>query len=85
MENINFSEDIVSSWGIRDQMEKHGFTKVATNIALKMLSEKEMVESRESENYSGDPYHGYALTNKGESWLIANQEKLQLKIDDIPF
>jgi DNA-binding PadR family transcriptional regulator len=67
-------------------MNKAGFTDVAVGIALKTLSMvKEMIESDLWNDQNDEPYSVYRTTPKGDQWLIDNQEKLQLRNDDIPF
>ncbi len=66
-------------------MNKAGFTDIAVGIALKTLAKKGMVESDLWNDQNGDPYTIYITTPNGDQWLIENQDKLELKIEDVPF
>jgi DNA-binding PadR family transcriptional regulator len=44
-----------------------------------------MLESDSWNDPNGEPYAVYTTTPKGEKWLIDNQDKLQMEIDDVPF
>jgi len=76
---------------IKEDMNTAGFTDIAVSIALKTLSLKGMVQSSTwNDERDGSPYLVYKTTEKGEQWLIANQDKLVLKENvkrsvDLPF
>lgn len=81
MQNNFVSTDLVSSWRIRDDMNKAGFTDIAVALAMKHLSEKNLVYSRDLEDDKGYPFVGYGVTTPGEKWLMANQGNLRLRED----
>jgi Nucleoside 2-deoxyribosyltransferase len=68
----------VSAYQIRSSMEKAGFTKLATTLGLKALSDMEMLESFADEDYNGNPFMSYRVTDAGMAWLAANQDTLTL-------
>ena len=70
---------------IVNDMDKAGYTELASSLSLKSLLSKEMLTSDVwQEEY--ERYTVFATTKKGTSWLIQNQDKLVLKkTDDIPF
>lgn len=68
----------VSTYQIRASMERAGFTKLATTLGLKALSDMKMLESFDEENYSGDRFLAYRVTDAGMAWLAANQDILTL-------
>ena len=93
MQNSFLSNGYVSGWQVQTDMNKAGFTDIAVSIALKTLAAKEMIDSSLEHDENGEPYAAYATKDKGEKWLITNQDKLTLTAepnrvppeDDIPF
>ncbi len=96
MQNSFLTSGYVSGVQVQRDMNKAGFTDIAVSIALKTLIAKGMVDSGIEQDYQGEPYTAYKTTDKGEEWLIANQDKLTLiyepppnvsktPSDDIPF
>ena len=76
---------------IRNGMQSAGFNDVATSIALTSLTRKGYVKSESVQNFNEELY-AYRLTPQGEEWLLANHEKLELRVqgntlteDDILF
>lgn len=92
-------ENGVSVWTLSQDMEKGGYTKPATALALTGLKRKNLVEARETYDRNGDRYDNWFVTELGEEWLVDNQHKLNLglppqedgltsqyiKDEDIPF
>jgi hypothetical protein len=62
-------------------MEQSGFTPLATNLALSGLLQKKLIRSAQEKDYS-DTYTIYYLTDSGFQWLIQNQSRFVLTIDD---
>jgi hypothetical protein len=60
---------------LHKDMGKAGFTKVAANLALTELLEKELIERTDYEGNEGR-YSFYSLTKKGLGWLSANRDQL---------
>jgi hypothetical protein len=81
MQNSFLSNGYVAGYRIKNDMNTAGFTDIAVGIALKTLSAKGLLESEMSTDQDGDPYAVYKTTTRGEDWLIANQERLTLKVD----
>lgn len=78
--NINHPEDDASAYQIKRDMEASGFTKVAANMALKSLAQKQFVEyGPHQDNETGEYYTGYTLTDSGWAWILANKDKFVLK------
>ncbi len=95
-QNIDNPGGAVSTYTIREDMEKSGFTRIATTLALTSLLRKSLIESTELHEYNGDPYSGYRLETDGMNWLLKNQDRLVLRqranqeppvkdADNIPF
>ena len=73
-----------SVFGITQDMEKLGFTKIAVAIALTTLENKAMVEvSTEDDGYGG-PHTSYNPTQAGLNWLVTNKDRLVLKREEPP-
>jgi hypothetical protein len=83
----------ISAYLVRQDMEKAGFTKIATTLGVRALLNKGMLETFQDRDYDGSTFTAYRVTDKGMAWLFANQDKLTLKEqppslrsdDDIPF
>jgi hypothetical protein len=96
MQNSFITEEGVSAWQIRDDMNNAGFTDVAIGLAIKSLRRKRMLHATSQKDRDGAPYSAYALTTDGEEWLLANEGRLVLRrerpkappaspSDDVPF
>jgi hypothetical protein len=77
-ENLESPSDTVGAFVIRQDMERLGFTKIASFIALAGLVRKRMVEEREDSDINGNSFMLYRLTEAGTEWIIRNQDKLVL-------
>lgn len=83
----------VGVWKMTQDMEKGGYTKPATALALTGLKRKGLVEARTAYDGNGDPYDNWFVTELGEEWLLNNQDTLNLGLpvspeisdEDIPF
>ena len=78
---------------IRNGMRKAGYSDVATSVALTSLTRKTYVKSESFEDYEEGRFYAYWLMPHGEEWLLANQNKLELRVqgdadidnEEIPF
>lgn len=96
-ENIYSLTDAASDQDIRRDMERSGFTKLATRMALKALSDRGLISQVEIQNEEGLSYAGYKFTKDGWGWILENKSEFVLKKpsktrgsaafddDDIPF
>lgn len=95
-ENLEGPGDWVGQYTIRQDMERSGFTRIATFLALTGLLAKQLVDNREEEDFNGNAYVEYQITQEGTNWLLNNQQRLALwhepaentgsdPDDDIPF
>lgn len=71
-------EDGVGVWKLTQDMEKGGYTKPATALALTGLKHKNLVEVRTSHDRNGERYDSWFVTELGEEWLVNNQHRLNL-------
>jgi predicted transcriptional regulator len=97
-ENIDSPSDRVGTYGIKEDMNRAGFTKIAVTLALASLLRKGMIEDTMDSDVNGNEFFLYNISSKGMEWLLQNQDKLVLKVqkskaaqilekidDDIPF
>jgi hypothetical protein len=96
-ENIHSLTDAASDQNIRQDMERSGFTNLATTIALKALADRGFISQVRLENEDGWSYAGYEFTPSGWAWILENKSEFVLKKpskmrgsaafvdDDIPF
>ena len=77
-ENINMPSDPVSPHLIRQDMEKYGFTRIATTLALTRLLRKGLVRTSKVTDYDGSFFMAYALEDAGMEWLLSHQDSLVL-------
>jgi hypothetical protein len=84
----------VPSYTVKSDMEKAGYTREATQIALICLSRLGFIETFEDHDFNDNAYTAYRLTGTGEDWLVDNQEQLEIRVsrkplgitdDDVPF
>jgi hypothetical protein len=57
-----------------------GFAVPAGSLSIIGLKRKGLIEIRMEQNYNNDPYSMIQVSEKGEEWLMNNQEKLNLKL-----
>jgi nucleoside 2-deoxyribosyltransferase len=74
--------DAISSYLFKQEMSKAGYTDVATRIALRRLFDMGLATHDTWRDRDGDPYTAYQITAEGETWLVQNQDGLQLRIQD---
>jgi Nucleoside 2-deoxyribosyltransferase len=64
---------------IAADMEKGGFTRMATALALEGLREKSLVDLVTQQDYN-EPYNVYVMTPNGIKWCMENQSQFQLTV-----
>jgi len=79
-ENQDGDNSFVSAWSIVNDMERLGYTKLATKIALARLLEQELVSVQfvEDQNNEGS-YSVYSMHYKGTNYIMRNADKLELR------
>lgn len=78
-ENLSSPSDRVSAYTIKNDMERAGFRRVATTLALAVLLRQHLVICHDDTDINGNPYSEYALSDKGMNWLLQNQQALALR------
>lgn len=79
MASSDSTSDIVTAYTVKQDMEKAGYTQLATRLALSSLTSLGKIESVRWQDINGDYMTGYRMTQDGEEWLQANQDKLQMR------
>jgi hypothetical protein len=79
----------LSTYILKDEMSKAGYTDIATSVGLSALKKMGMVCVEVDNDWNNHQYLGCRLTPKGEEWLVSNQEKLEFRkvkvnIEDAP-
>jgi hypothetical protein len=85
MESSLTPGDTVGPFQIQKDMTRLGFTPVAVSLSLRSLLKKEMLETTEVyDQDSNDSATVYRIVQKGEDWLLSNQDKLVLRQEPKP-
>jgi hypothetical protein len=95
MENQISKEDSTSVYSLKNEMGKAGYTDIATSIGIRTLTKYGMIETFKATDdwNNGQEYIACRLTEKGETWILTNQEQLQFRTtkrsevnsDELPF
>lgn len=88
----SIDESAVATWGVRNAMERSGYTAIACTLALSTLINEAMIYSSvEVDEHEGE-FKAYRVSSDGIKWLMENKHMLTLKQDpppppddDIPF
>jgi hypothetical protein len=86
----------VATYLIQQDMDRAGFTEIATTLAVRGLISKKMLEAFEEQDWRNENYTVYRVTDEGMAWLRNNTDKLKLRAeppllpamppnDEIPF
>ena len=75
----NMPDEVVTTWGIKEQMKKSGFNEIAFNICLRKLLTKNFIEISEECDYSGNEYKGVIISENGGRWILENEDKFSLE------
>lgn len=80
MQNHVIAEDSSSFGGLKREMDKSGYTDIATSVGIRNLVKLGMVEAfKETSDEDGEEYIVCRLTEKGENWILSNQDQLQFR------
>jgi hypothetical protein len=79
MANAASSSDAIGTCTIRLDMEKAGYNRVATQLALTRLTRVGFVEQFEGSDLNGNPIVACRMLAAGEDWLLENQDRLELR------
>lgn len=78
MESQVSAEDYSAAYSLKNEMNKAGYTDVATSVGIRTLTKKGMIETfRETDNWNNNQdFIACRLTEKGENWVLSNEEQL---------
>ena len=79
MENQFTSEDFVSAYSIKNDMEKAGYNSLAASVAIRELQRKGYIQTSMESDYNNNEFIVCRLTESGENWVIDNQDILDFK------
>ena len=79
MENSLSSEDTSYLYTLRSEMEKAGYTAIATSIAVRTLTANKMIETLTETDHNGEEYACCRLLESGVEWVLANQDKIEFR------
>lgn len=93
MENQISSEDNFSIFILKNEMNKSGYTDIATSVGIRSLVKNGMIETfKATDDFNNNQeYPACRLTEKGEGWILSNQDQLQFRkastnpTDELPF
>lgn len=89
-QNLDNPDESISGFQIKRDMENSGFTKIASTLALKGLTQKGLIECGQfHDDHSDEYYSAYKLTEIGWAWILENKHRFVLErpkaVDDLPF
>jgi hypothetical protein len=95
MQNQFSVDDSFSTSGLKNEMNRSGYTDIATSVGIRTLLQNGMIETfKKNDGNYGDEYIACKLTEKGVSWIMSNQDQFQFRksekeatgnLDDLPF
>lgn len=68
-------DEYVSIWNIKEQMKRSGFNEIAYSICARKLLNKKFIEISLLNDYQGNEYNGISITDKGNEWILKNENK----------
>lgn len=96
MQNFATSADgSISTYRLTQEMGQAGYTEIATSVGIRALVRNGMIETfRDIDQWNNnEEYVACKLTEKGEHWILTNQDQLQFRKtvansdsrDELPF
>lgn len=83
-ENTISKNDSISVYNLKSQMNKSGYTDIATSVGIRTLEKMKLIESLmyHDEWNNGQEYIACKLSESGENWILENQDQLEFKFDN---
>lgn len=79
VENLDEPNGNVAVYSIKQDVENSGFTKMACVLGLQSLEKKDFILYTSYQDYNGNEYFAYQLTELGWNWINKNQDKFEMK------
>lgn len=73
-----------SMYSITTDMEKAGYTSIATKLALLRLIRLGLIESFQARDHNDDVFTAFGTTASGQDWLLENQDRFEIRLADDP-
>jgi hypothetical protein len=73
-----------SSYSIKNDMQKAGYTNAAAQLGLIRLTRLGFIEPFEDSDHNGDSFIAYRTTTSGQDWLLDNQDRFEIQLADDP-
>jgi hypothetical protein len=84
IENQVSNEEGVSIFSLNEEMKKSGYTGIATSVGLRSLLKNGMIENFIATDYNfNSDYNAFRILDKGENWILSNQNQFQFRQSDI--
>jgi hypothetical protein len=80
-QSMDGPENFIVAYSIKRDIERAGYTPLATALALRGLTRKNLVHGRQDLDLNGNDVYTYSVTESGMDWLEANQEHLVMRRD----
>jgi hypothetical protein len=71
----------VNGWSLSQDMERGGFTAVASGLAIAGLIRKGYISAEKGQDQDGDMRTDLYISGTGEEWLMEHQDELNLQIE----
>ena len=72
-------DEYVSAWSVKEQMKRNGLNEISFNICMRKLLAKKFIETSVVNDYSGNEYNGIIITQKGNEWILENEDKFSVE------
>ncbi len=84
MESQLMPNDYISAWGLKQKMNKAGYTDIAASVGFRTLLTKKMVETFKAIDFDGggEEFNACRVTETGEKWILDNQDQLVFRERD---
>ncbi|WP_020604400.1 hypothetical protein [Spirosoma spitsbergense] len=64
---------------LQQDMDRAGFTPIATSVGLRTLAKKCLIETFHSDAYGGEPLPACRIIEAGDEWVIKNQHLITFR------
>ena len=72
-------DEYVSAWSVKEHMKRNGLNEISFNICMRKLLAKKIIETSVVNDYSGNEYNGILITQKGNEWILENEDKFSVE------
>ena len=84
--NCALENETLNIFTLRKEMIKAGYTPIATNVAVRLLSRRGLIQHQIEYDSDGIKYDVLCITDSGWEWIETNAGRFRLTAeDDIPF